>query len=277
MLAQIELDRGNNVRAAELLERAAPTIVASGRKFELASFRIEQARTLLKAGRREEAASIAMEASAAGRPEPGRCGAELLDPGLRLLGAGRRGARDRALRAGDRASPGDAEPLSRRGVLEARRAARAPGRPGRDDRDAEARDEHSATGRPAAHRALRPHRHRPPQHAGLTPDPKPGPPHEPPEHGTARTRWPVSIRCRRGCSRTSPRLRIASLAGEGVPVVQSAAAAGVALYVARDLIGHPKPFFAPISALIVLGCRLDGPAAARRRDCARRLPRHRCR
>jgi tetratricopeptide (TPR) repeat protein len=63
MLAHIELDRGNNVRAAELLERGAPTIAASGRKFELASFRIEQARALLKAGRREEAASIAMEAA----------------------------------------------------------------------------------------------------------------------------------------------------------------------------------------------------------------------
>ena len=64
MLAHIELDRGNNERAAELLERAAPTIVASGRKFELASFRIEQARALLKANRREEAAAIALEASA---------------------------------------------------------------------------------------------------------------------------------------------------------------------------------------------------------------------
>ena len=63
MLAHIELDRGNNERAAELLERAAPTIVASGRTFEFASFRIEQARALLKAGRREEAFSIAMEAS----------------------------------------------------------------------------------------------------------------------------------------------------------------------------------------------------------------------
>jgi uncharacterized membrane protein YgaE (UPF0421/DUF939 family) len=56
-----------------------------------------------------------------------------------------------------------------------------------------------------------------------------------------------------GVLTTSPRRRIASLAGESVPVLQSAAAAGVALYVARDLIGHPKPFFAPIAALIVLG------------------------
>ena len=38
-----------------------------------------------------------------------------------------------------------------------------------------------------------------------------------------------------------------------MPVVQSAVAAGVALYVAHDVIGHPKPFFAPIAALIVLG------------------------
>jgi tetratricopeptide (TPR) repeat protein len=64
MLAHIELDRGNNERAAELLEDAAPTIIASGRKFELASFRIEQARALLKANRRDEARAIAMEAAA---------------------------------------------------------------------------------------------------------------------------------------------------------------------------------------------------------------------
>ena len=65
MLAHIELDRGNTERATELLEQAAPTIVASGRKVELASFRIEQARALLESNRREEAAAIAIEASAA--------------------------------------------------------------------------------------------------------------------------------------------------------------------------------------------------------------------
>jgi tetratricopeptide (TPR) repeat protein len=64
LLAHVELERGNNELAAELLDRAAPTIAASGRKFELASFRIEQARVLLKANRREEAGAIAMQASA---------------------------------------------------------------------------------------------------------------------------------------------------------------------------------------------------------------------
>lgn len=64
LLAHIELDRGNGERAAALLDRAAPMIASSGRRFEAASFRIEQARALLAAGRREEAAATALEASA---------------------------------------------------------------------------------------------------------------------------------------------------------------------------------------------------------------------
>ena len=56
-----------------------------------------------------------------------------------------------------------------------------------------------------------------------------------------------------GLLTTPPRTRVASLTAAAVPVLQSAVAAGVALYVAHDVIGHPKPFFAPISALIVLG------------------------
>ena len=64
LLAHIEIERGNNELAADLLDRAAPTIAASGRRFELASFRIEQARVLLKANRREEAGAVAMQASA---------------------------------------------------------------------------------------------------------------------------------------------------------------------------------------------------------------------
>jgi tetratricopeptide (TPR) repeat protein len=65
LLAHIELDRGNGERAAALLEQAAPMIARSGRPFEAASFRIEQARALLAAGRRDEAASVALAASAA--------------------------------------------------------------------------------------------------------------------------------------------------------------------------------------------------------------------
>jgi tetratricopeptide (TPR) repeat protein len=77
LLAHIELDRGNGDRAVELLERAAPAIEASGRKFEFARLQIERARALLSLGRAEDAASVAMEASAAIRGElsvdAGRC------------------------------------------------------------------------------------------------------------------------------------------------------------------------------------------------------------
>ena len=57
------LDRGNPDRALELLERAEPTIVASGRKYELALSRVEYARALAASGRAEEAASAAMSAA----------------------------------------------------------------------------------------------------------------------------------------------------------------------------------------------------------------------
>lgn len=52
---------------------------------------------------------------------------------------------------------------------------------------------------------------------------------------------------------TPPRARARVLAADFIPVVQSAVAAGAGWFVAHDLIGHPKPFFAPIAALIVLG------------------------
>ena len=37
------------------------------------------------------------------------------------------------------------------------------------------------------------------------------------------------------------------------PVTQAAVACGVAWYIAHDLLGHPQPFFAPISAAVSLG------------------------
>jgi uncharacterized membrane protein YgaE (UPF0421/DUF939 family) len=37
------------------------------------------------------------------------------------------------------------------------------------------------------------------------------------------------------------------------PVTQAAVAAGVAWYIAHDLLGHPQPFFAPVSAAVSLG------------------------
>lgn len=63
VLAHIELDRGNAERALDLTERAAPSIAASGRTYELASLRVERARALVQLGRGEEAAAAAMEAT----------------------------------------------------------------------------------------------------------------------------------------------------------------------------------------------------------------------
>jgi uncharacterized membrane protein YgaE (UPF0421/DUF939 family) len=48
------------------------------------------------------------------------------------------------------------------------------------------------------------------------------------------------------------RLRTSAL-----PIGQCAVAAGVAWYVAFDLVGHPRPFFAPIAAVISLGVSLS--------------------
>ena len=37
------------------------------------------------------------------------------------------------------------------------------------------------------------------------------------------------------------------------PVTQAAVAAGVAWYIAHDLLGHSQPFFAPVAAAVSLG------------------------
>lgn len=63
LLAHIELDRGHAERARDLLLTAEPAIVGSGRRFELASLRVEQARALAGVGEPESAASVAMEAA----------------------------------------------------------------------------------------------------------------------------------------------------------------------------------------------------------------------
>jgi uncharacterized membrane protein YgaE (UPF0421/DUF939 family) len=47
--------------------------------------------------------------------------------------------------------------------------------------------------------------------------------------------------------------RLEGLRALAVPIVQSAIAAGLAWYLAHDLIGHSRAFFAPIAALIALG------------------------
>jgi uncharacterized membrane protein YgaE (UPF0421/DUF939 family) len=53
--------------------------------------------------------------------------------------------------------------------------------------------------------------------------------------------------------RTSMRARVARLRSKAWQVVQCALAAGVAWFVASDLLGHPTPFFAPIAAVVSLG------------------------
>ena len=54
-------------------------------------------------------------------------------------------------------------------------------------------------------------------------------------------------------SRESLRSRVARLRSRAFLLVQCALAAGVAWWVARDLLGHTAPFFAPIVAVICLG------------------------
>lgn len=51
--------------------------------------------------------------------------------------------------------------------------------------------------------------------------------------------------------------RIERLRSVGPAIVQTAAAAALAWVLAKDVIGHPKPFFAPVSAIIALGVVLD--------------------
>ncbi len=47
------------------------------------------------------------------------------------------------------------------------------------------------------------------------------------------------------------------LRASALPILQCAFAGGLALYVAGDLVGHPRPFFAPIAAVISLGVSLN--------------------
>src|SRR5258705_4305024 len=47
--------------------------------------------------------------------------------------------------------------------------------------------------------------------------------------------------------------RVATLRAGAMPTLQTAVGAGLAWFVAHDLIGHAQPFFAPIAATIALG------------------------
>jgi uncharacterized membrane protein YgaE (UPF0421/DUF939 family) len=53
--------------------------------------------------------------------------------------------------------------------------------------------------------------------------------------------------------RDAARTRLESLRALALPVVQTSVAAALAWYVAHDLIGHPKAFFAPIAATVAIG------------------------
>lgn len=50
--------------------------------------------------------------------------------------------------------------------------------------------------------------------------------------------------------------RVRRLLRTGVPIVQCALAAGIAWALAKHVIGHPQPFFAPIAGVIALGVSL---------------------
>ena len=54
-------------------------------------------------------------------------------------------------------------------------------------------------------------------------------------------------------SRTSVRARVARWKSKSWQIAQCAIAAGVAWFVAADVLGHPTPFFAPIAAVVSLG------------------------
>lgn len=53
--------------------------------------------------------------------------------------------------------------------------------------------------------------------------------------------------------RTSLKVRVRRLRSKGFAIVQCSLAAGLAWFVAADLLDHPTPFFAPIAALVCLG------------------------
>ncbi|MHA6801608.1 FUSC family protein [Bounagaea algeriensis] len=50
--------------------------------------------------------------------------------------------------------------------------------------------------------------------------------------------------------------RVRRLLRTGLPIVQAGIAAGLAWFIATQLVGHPQPFFAPIAAVISLGVSL---------------------
>jgi tetratricopeptide (TPR) repeat protein len=62
LLAYIEIERGNPSDALELLHRGLPLIERAGDRYELAQFRLEEARALVRLGRSDEARGLARDA-----------------------------------------------------------------------------------------------------------------------------------------------------------------------------------------------------------------------
>jgi uncharacterized membrane protein YgaE (UPF0421/DUF939 family) len=54
-------------------------------------------------------------------------------------------------------------------------------------------------------------------------------------------------------SRRSARERLGRLRQRGFLIVQCALAAAIAWWIAKDVLGHPQPFFAPVAAIVALG------------------------
>ena len=63
LLAHVELDRGNSAEALDLIDRGLPLIEASGNRAEIAVFRLERARALVRLGRKDEAGALATESA----------------------------------------------------------------------------------------------------------------------------------------------------------------------------------------------------------------------
>ena len=76
--------------------------------------------------------------------------------------------------------------------------------------------------------------------------------------------------------RTSLPARVARLRSKSWQIAQCAVAAGVAWFIAADLLGHQTPFFAPIAAVVSLGTSYGqrlrrvarGDASASRSACS---------
>ncbi len=80
-----------------------------------------------------------------------------------------------------------------------------------------------------------------------------GPVVNPGERERAERRLEELVERARTRARRSLRTRVGRVRGKAWHVVQAAVAAGLAWFVARHLVGHPDPVFAPIVALICLG------------------------